>query len=236
MQEIKLKAQKRDLTGRKVKKLRVEGVIPANVYGKKVKSQSISLNKDEFGKVYGEAGETGVVKLLIEGEKEERPILIQNLQVHPVIDDPLHVDLRQIILTEKITAQIPVEISGEAPAAQQKLGILIQTVSEIEVEALPMELPEKFVIDVSGLAKVDDEVKVKDLVIDRSKVKLAVEDDLVVAKIEPLAAEEVAPPPPAEEVPVEGETPAVESEGKPAEIKGDTAEEEKPKEEEEKSE
>ena len=216
MQEIKLKALKREIRGRKVKQLRSKGLIPANVYGKKVKSQAVSLDKEEFEKVYKKAGETEVVGLLVEGEKEERPILIQNLQVHPVTDEPLHVDLRQIILTEKITAQIPVEISGEAPAAQQKLGILIQTVSEIEVEALPMELPEKFVIDVSGLAKVDDEVKVKDMVIDRSKVKLAVEDDLVVAKIEPLAAEEVAPPP-AEETPVEGETPETIGGEKPAE-------------------
>lgn len=231
MQEIKLKALKREISGRKVKQLRNKGLIPANVYGKKVKSQAVSLDKEEFEKVYKKAGETEVVGLLVEGEKEERPILIQNLQVHPVTDDPLHVDLRQIILTEKITAQIPVEISGEAPAAQQKLGILIQTVSEIEVEALPMELPEKFVIDVSRLAKVDDEVKVKDLVIDRSKVKLAVEDDLVVAKIEPLAAEEVAPPP-AEEVAIEGEATTSKTEEKPAETEGETSKGEKPKEEE----
>lgn len=229
MQEIKLKALKREIRGRKVKQLRSKGLIPANVYGKKVKSQAVSLDKEEFEKVYKKAGETEVVGLLVEGEKEERPILIQNLQVHPVTDEPLHVDLRQIILTEKITAQIPVEISGEAPAAQQKLGILIQTVSEIEVEALPMELPEKFVIDVSGLAKVDDEVKVKDMVIDRSKVKLAVEDDLVVAKIEPLAAEEVAPPP-VEEVAVEGEAAPTKTEEKPAEGEGEPTEGEKSKE------
>lgn len=230
MQEIKLKALKREVNGRKVKQLRSKGLIPANVYGKKIKSQSLSLEKEEFEKVYKRAGETEVVGLLIEGEKEERPILIQNLQVHPVTDEPLHVDLRQIILTEKITAQIPVEITGEAPAAQQKLGILIQTVSEIEVEALPMELPEKFIVDVSGLAKVEDEVKVKDLVVDRSKVKLAVEDDLVVAKIEPLAAEEVAPPP-AEEVAAEGEAaPAKTEEGSEGTV-GETTEGEKPQEE-----
>lgn len=230
MQQIKLKALKREVSGRKVKQLRKKGLIPANVYGKKIKSQSLSLEKEEFEKVYKKAGETEVVGLLIDGEKEERPILIQNLQVHSVTDEPLHVDLRQIILTEKITAQIPVEITGEAPAAQQKLGILIQTVSEIEVEALPMELPEKFIVDVSGLAKVEDEVKVKDLVIDRSKVKLAVEDELVVAKIEPLAAEEVAPPP-VEEVAVEGEAAPAKTEEKSEGAEGETTEGEKPQEE-----
>ena len=230
MQEIKLKALKREISGRKVKQLRNNGLIPANVFGKKIKSQALSLEKEEFEKVYKKAGETEVVGLMIEGEKEERPILIQNLQAHPVTDEPLHVDLRQIILTEKITAQIPVEITGEAPAAQQKLGILIQTISEIEVEALPMELPEKFVVDASGLTKVDDEVKVKDLVVDRNKVKLLVEEDLVVAKIEPLAAEEVAPPP-TEEAAAEGEVVAKPEEGAEGTESG-APEGEKPQEEE----
>lgn len=230
MQEIKLKAVKRELIGRKVKKLRKEGLIPANVYGKKIKSISVSLEKDGFEKVHRQVGETGVVKLLIEGEKEERPILIQNLQLDPVTEMPLHVDLRQIILTEKVTARIPVEISGIAPAASQKLGILIQTVSEIEVESLPMDLPEKFVVDVSKLANVGDEIKVKDLAVDKTKVTLEVEDELVLAKIEPLAKEEVTPPP-VQEVPVEGEVPSVE-EGKPAE--GETPKEEKPEAKEEK--
>lgn len=237
MQEIKLTAQKREIVGRKVKKLRFEGLIPANVYGKKTKSLALSLKRKEFEKVYKEAGETGVVKLSVEGEKEERPILIQNLQVDPVLEEPLHVNLRQIILTEKITAKIPIELTGEAPAAQQKLGILIQTVSEIEVEALPMDLPEKFVVDVSKLAKVGDEVKVEDITVDRSKVTVGMGDELVVAKIEPLAAEEVAPlPPAAEQVPAGGEVPPAEEGKKPADSAGQAPKEEKSETKEEKAE
>lgn len=214
MSEIKLKAAKRDLVGRKVKRMRGQGLLPANVYGKTIKSQALSIERKEFEKVYQEAGETGVVKLLIEGDREERPILIQNLQTHPVTDEPLHVDLRQIILTEKVTAKIPLELSGEAPAVTQKLGILIQTVSEIEVEALPMDFPEKFIVDVSRLLNVREEIKVRDLAVDRKKLELKAEDELVVAKIEPLAVEEVAPPPPTEEVPVGGEKAPVEGEEK----------------------
>lgn len=213
MQEIKLNAKKREIIGRKVKKLRSEGLVPANVYGKKIKSQAVVLKKEDFEKTYSLAGETGVVKLTIEGEKEERPILIQNVQFHPVTEQALHVDLRQIILTEKVIAKIPVELQGESPAVEQKLGILIQPVSEIEVEALPMDLPERFLVDVSKLINVGDEIKVADLVFDK-KVELKVEKDLVIAKIDPLAAEEVAPAP--VEAPVEGETP-VEEERLPAE-------------------
>ena len=193
MSETKLSAKKRDLVGKKVKQLRKQGLIPANLYGKKIKSLSISLDKKEFEKVFEKVGETGIVNLAVEGEKETHSVMIPNLQKNPVSDEIIHVDLRQIILTEKITANIPVEIAGESPAAEQKLGILIQTISEIEVEALPLDLPEKFVADVSKLANVGDEVSVKELTFDKSKIELKVEEDLVLAKIEPLAEEEVAP-------------------------------------------
>jgi len=207
MQEIKLTAKTRKIVGRKVKNLRQQGLIPANIYGKKTKSLAVSLEKKEFEKVFKQAGETGIVKLTVEEEKEERPILIQNVQLDPLSDEPLHVDFRQIILTEKILAKIPVELSGKSPAAEQKLGILIQTVSEIEVEALPTDLPDKFEVDISRLEKVGDEVKTSDLKVDRKKIELKAADDLILVKIEPLAAEEVVAPKP-EEAAVEGEASA----------------------------
>jgi large subunit ribosomal protein L25 len=210
MAEIKLSAQKRTITGRKVKNLRQEGLVPANVFGKNTASVAITLKKDELTKVFGEAGETGIVKLAIADDKEERPTLIQNIQRDPLTGEPLHVDLRQIILTEKITAMIPVELTGESPAVAQKLGILIQTVNELEVEALPMDLPEHFVVDVSKLENVGDEVSVKDLAYDKSKVEILTEDEeLALAKIEPLAEEEkvevVAPVEGEEAAPTGGE-------------------------------
>ncbi len=220
MPEIKLTAQKRTLVGKKVKKLRKEGLIPANIFGKKIKSQSLSLDKKEFEKVFEEVGETRIVNLEVEGEKEGRPVMIQNLQKNPVTEEILHADLRQVILTEKVTADIPVEMTGEAPAAEQKLGILIQNISEIEVEALPLDLPEKFVVDVSGLVNVGDEILVKSIKVNKSKVELKIDENQVVVKIEPLAKEEVAPPP-AEEVvgeeAGEGAPGAVEGEEKPGE-------------------
>jgi large subunit ribosomal protein L25 len=124
MQEIKLNAKKREVFGKKVKHLRKEGLIPSNVYGKKTKSIALTIDRGEFDKVFKDAGETSVVKLLIDGDKEDRPILIQNIQRSPLTEEPLHVDLRQIVLTEKVTAEIPVEITGESPAVEQKIGRL----------------------------------------------------------------------------------------------------------------
>jgi large subunit ribosomal protein L25 len=228
MAEIKLSAQKRTITGRKVKNLRQEGLVPANVFGKNTDSVAITLKKDELTKVFGEAGETGIVKLAIADDKEERPTLIQNIQRDPLTDEPLHVDLRQIILTEKITAMIPVELTGESPAVAQKLGILIQTVNELEVEALPLDLPENFVVDVSKLANVDDEVTLKDLSFDRSKIKPSAEENTVLVKIEPLAKEEKVEVPPVEEVPAEEAAPV---EGEAAPVEGEKAKPEEKKEE-----
>ena len=219
MARLKLTAQKREITGKKVKKLRKQGIIPANVFGKNIKSTVVSLKSNEFLKIYQQTGETEIVDLQIEGEKETRPILIQNLQKNPVTGEPLHVDLRQIILTEKLTAKIPVEIVGESPAVQQKIGILIQPISEIEIEALPTDLPDKFTVDVSTLANVEDEIKIKDLQIPRNKIEIKMDEELVVAKINPLAAEEVAPAPKEEvsEVETKEETPKEsQEEGAPA--------------------
>jgi len=229
MVEIKLSAKKRNVVGKKVKTLRQAGQIPANIYGKKIKSQALSLDKKDFEKVFAQAGETGIVKVTIEGEKEERPTLIQNVQKHPVSSDYLHIDLRQIILTEKITANIPVEMAGISPAASQKLGILIQNVSEIEVEALPLDLPEKFIVDVSKLANVGDQITVAEVAFDRSKVEVKTDSELVVAKIEPLAAEEVAPAP-VEAATAEGEAVPAEGGQAPAEAPKEEKKEEEKKE------
>lgn len=230
MQENKLKAEKREIIGRKVKNLRKTGQIPANVYGKKIKSLAITLEEKDFEKIYSQAGETGIVSLSIKGEKEERPVLIQNVQLDPVSDIPLHIDLRQIILTEKILAKIPVELTGEPMAVSEKSGILIQVLSEIEVEALPTDLPEKFSVDVTVLKAVRDQVLVKDIPFGKEK-KIEVKTDLnqVVAKIEPLAKEEVVSPPTPEAVVTEGEAAPTEGEKLPEETTAPTKD--KPKEE-----
>lgn len=226
----KLEAEKRDITGRKVKKLRRDGVLPANVFGKKVKSQAVQVNLKTFQTIYSEVGETGVVDLVLKGDKEPRPILIQNVQLHPVSDLPLHADLRQVSLKEKVTASIPVEIVGESPAVKEKIGVLIQPLTEVEVEALPTDLPENFEVEVGSLAQVDDALTVGDLKVPAG-VTVLTEAEQVLVKVEPAVQEEPAEPEPAPEegeAAAEGETPEgetpegeapAEAEVKPAEGK-----------------
>ncbi len=203
MAKIKLKAEKRTITGRKVKRLRSEGILPANIYGKKVKSVSIQVDKSSFVSVFEEAGETGIIELAL--GSETRPVLVHSVQIDPVTDEPIHVDFFQVNLKEKVTANVPLELVGEAPAEKQKLGTLVQQLDEIEVEALPMDLPDKFEVDVSGLTEVDSMVTVADLKTD-SKVEVINDKEQIIAKIEALREEEEPMPSEGDEAEDESET------------------------------
>lgn len=183
----KLEATKRKISGRKVKQLRKSGILPANLYGKEIKSLALQLATKDFLQVYEKAGETGIVELKV--ADEIHPVLIHNLQRHPVNSEPLHVDFHQIKLTEKVKAMIAVVMEGESPAVSQKIGALLTPVSEIEVEALPQDLPEKISVDITGLTAVGQEIKVKDLKIS-DKVTVLADQELMLAKTDELVSEE----------------------------------------------
>ncbi|MEK7163670.1 MAG: 50S ribosomal protein L25 [Patescibacteria group bacterium] len=197
-----LKADLRKILGRKVKSLRKQGLIPAVVYGKKTKTVNLQIEAKVFGKLHSQVGESALVYLQIEGEKEERPVLIRQVTLHAVSDTILHVDFHQVDLHEKVTASVPIKMVGESPAEKEKLGILVQQLREIEVEALPTDMPESFEIDASVLVEVNQAIVVRDVKVS-AKVKVLTDPEQIVAKIEHMAKEEVK-----EEVPVVPEVPA----------------------------
>jgi len=201
MNKTTLTAQVRKVTGRKVKTLRKEGLIPANIYGKKIKSQAVQVKALDFKKAYEEAGETGLISL------GDRAVLVSSVQFNPLTDAVVHVDFRQVDLKEKVTAAVPVELMGKSPAEKGGIGTVVQYIDEIEVEALPTDLPEKFEIDASGLSEVDQAVFVSDLKYDQAKVEVKNDPGEIIVKVEPPQKEEVVAPPVTEGVPVEGEVP-----------------------------
>ncbi len=187
MEKLSLKATKRTISGRKVKKLRKEGQLPANIYGKKIKSLAIQLSTKEFSEVFNKAGETGIVELVIGSEK--RPVLIHNIAYHPVTHLPLHADFFQVDLKEKVTAKVPVVFVGEAPAVKDKVGVLLTLLSEVEVEALPADLIDKLEVDVGKLSAIGESIKVSDLKIS-DKIKILNDVALEVVKVAPLVSKE----------------------------------------------
>lgn len=209
MAKIVLKSEKRELLGRKVNRLRKLGKVPANIFGKDVKSHAITVDAKEFSQVFEKAGETQIIDL------EGKAVLVSHVQLDPISGDFVHIDFRQVDLTEKITARIPVEVEGESPAEKQSLGTVVQQVHELEVEALPADLPEKIVVDISELAEVDQAIYVKDLKVD-SKVEIKTDLESIVVKVEPPTKEEVIEvvAPVEGEAPAEGEKPAEGGEAK----------------------
>lgn len=187
MDKVTLSAQKRTVTGRKVKKLRHDGLIPANLFGKKVKSQAVQVLEKEFITVFSKSGETGLVELLI--DKVSHPVLIHNVSYHPVTSVPLHVDFLQVDLKEKVATRVPLAFVGESPAVHDKLGVLLHIISEVEIEALPADLPEKLEVDISHLKAVGDTLKVSDLKVS-DKVKIFTDANLELVKVAPLVSKE----------------------------------------------
>jgi len=212
MDKISLTVQKRTVSGRRVNALRREGLVPANVFGKKIKSFAIQASLKDFEEVLRRAGETGIVELSIKNGKkaEGASVLISNVQKDPVTDLPIHVDFRQVDLKEKIEAQVPIEFSGESPAEKTGIGTVVHYVNEVSVEALPTNLPEKFEVDISSLVEVDQAVLVKDLKYDKAKVSVKDDPEKIVAKVEPPQKIEEAAPVPEEAgtEAVPGEVPA----------------------------
>ena len=194
-----LKIEKRKLFGNKIKKLRKEGVLPANIYGRQVKSLAVQADQQKFQKLYDQVGTTGLVELEIKNETKKRPVLIHNVQLDPVSDSLLHADFYQVDLTKKVITSVPIELAGEAPAAA-KGGVLVQVTNEVEVEALPADLPDKFIVDVSQLAEIGDHITMKKLDYDKDKVSLKLEDlGMAVVQIEEPAKEEEEEKPAPEE-------------------------------------
>ncbi len=187
MKKHSLTASKRDVVGRKVKKLRSAGQLPATVYGKKVKSVSVAVPADAFLKTYGEAGETGLVELSVGGDV--RPVLIHTVQKDPVTGSILHVEFHQVDLKEKVHANIPLVLVGESPAVVEKRGVLLTILDELDVEALPTDLVENIEISVGGLSEVNQEVKVKDLKVPAGLTVLS-DGELTIVKVGSLISKE----------------------------------------------
>lgn len=195
-------AQKRDIVGRKVKQLRRQGNIPANIFGSGVKSQSIQVKSVEFHKVFQEAGETSVIDLTLDGAGKTLPVMVHQIHQDPVSEIVLHVDFLQVDLTKKVTTHVPVEVVGESPAVKDQSGVLVVAVNEIEIEALPTDIPDQIQIDISKLAEFGDSVTASELSLS-SKVSLVTDPETTIVTVQEPKEEELEPDETQAEVDVE---------------------------------
>lgn len=205
MTTFELSANKRTVFGRKTKQLRTKGIIPANIFGKKIESLAIELEKSGLLDTMRKAGETGLIHLKIKGDDKVHPVLVSGYAQHPVTDEMLHVDFHEVDLKQKTTATVPLKTVGESEAVKSGM-VLVMFKNELEVEALPTDLPDSIEVDISGLSEVGMTILAKELKFDRSKVTIEIEGEEPIATIQEPAKEEVV-----EVAPVEGEAPAADA-------------------------
>ncbi len=163
MQTFTLTVSPRAVTGRKTYSLRVDGLVPAVVYGAIEKPLNIQMSRGGFIRLYKEAGESSLIELQIEGQKQPLHVLIQEIQVDPLRGEVIHADFRALDITKKVETGVKLRFVGESAAVKSLGGILVHPVDEIMVRALPKDLPQHIDVDLSKLATFEDTVQLKDL-------------------------------------------------------------------------
>ncbi len=186
---ITLKVELRDPKV-KLAAIRAEGFVPAVFYGRKEKSTPCVFLANEFKKVWRAAGESTVV--VLEMPTGKISVLIHDVQVDPVKGVPIHVDFYAIEKGHELSVHVPVEFIGVSVAIKSLGGTLIKVLREIEVKALPENLPHGVEVDISNLEALDSQILAKDIKLPKG-VTLVTSADEVVAAVA-LGKEEVEAP------------------------------------------
>jgi len=182
-----LLAEKRTLLGRAAKTLRQENLIPAELYGNGVPNIHLSVPKKEFLDTYKKAGESSMIDLKIGGEIKK--VMIHSISKHPVSEEVTSIDFFEVNLKEAIQVNVPLVFVGEPAGVKEKGGILLKNMIEVEVEALPANLPPEITVDLSSLIDIGSTIYVRDLVIPKD-VKIEESPEAAVVSIAAKMTEE----------------------------------------------
>jgi large subunit ribosomal protein L25 len=189
-EKIQLNAQLRPDAGVGLSKLRADGYIPGVLYGKAMDAIPLQILAKDFGKALKISGESTLVYIELDGKSY--PTIIHDVARDPIRDTILHADFYKVRLDEKIKAMVPVQFEGEAPAVKDLGGIFVRNINELEVEALPQDLPHEVLVNISGLVQIGEHISVKDINLG-DNVKITSNLDEIVALIQqPISEEQLA--------------------------------------------
>lgn len=181
---VNIQAAPRTLIGKKVKQLRRQGRLPANVYGKAIPSTAIDIDAREFGRNTKAAGIRGMFELTIAGETATRYVVIRGIERKGGMGEPIHVDFYQVDPSKPILATVPVRLTGVAPAVRDLAGTLVQSLDTVQVRCLPLDIPESIEGDASLMIGFERQLTVADLTPPEGMEVLA-DPSLVVAVVNP---------------------------------------------------
>ena len=193
---ITLKLDPRSTTGKKVRALRRSGTVPVHLYGPGIASRSLQCQGQELIKVLARAGGNTPVSITVEGEQEEHLAFVREIQWDPIRDNLFHVDFLRTEATQRVSAEVPVALVGESPGARQVRGTVVQQLHSVSVEALPLDMPHEFRIELSSLTEPDSVIRARDVFLP-SDVVLLTDPEEIIARVEVAkgeAVEEGVPP------------------------------------------
>ena len=179
---LELKAETRTILGKKVNSLRQTGFIPAILYGHGKKPATVSVNAKEFDKIFKQAGETTILTLSLDGKKHN--VFIHDQEKDLLDGRIIHVDFFEVNMDEKIKAHVPFVFIGESQAVKADSGVLVRAIQEVEIEALPKDLPKEIIVDISSLVTFEDKIHIKDLNVG-SGIKILTNLDETIALVAP---------------------------------------------------
>jgi large subunit ribosomal protein L25 len=203
-EQFDIRAQTRQIIGKRVRNLRAQGLIPANVSGAAKSSIAIQLPKDELNRMLKHHGAT-VLRLHLDRGSRPETVLLSRVERHPITSAVLHVDFRRVRLNQPVHARVPVHLTGEAPAVRVHGGVLLHLLDTVDIEALPANIPNAVTLDISPIDELNSSLTVADIQLPANVKMLSSADEPVVtvkpARVEvveveaPAAAPEVIPPP-----------------------------------------
>jgi large subunit ribosomal protein L25 len=217
MAALRLEVEPRLIHGKKVKSLRRNGIIPAHLYGFGTESLAVQAPKQNIVGLMRNAGRNAIIELQIDGEPKARPVVMRSVQRDPVNGDLVHIDFFQISLTEKLRAEVPLALVGDAPAVSVQGGVLLQSLDSLSIEALPTDIPAHIEVDISVLEELDSALFVRDLTIPATLAVLSDMDQVVAKVAAPKLAAEI------EKEEAEAAAAAAEAAGEAAPAEGEPA-------------
>lgn len=181
MAEIVVKAEKRTELGKGPnRRLRANRRIPAVLYGHGIETVPVSVNPSEILKILtSDTGRNTIFRLSVDGR--ETDVLIREYQLHPVKGNLIHVDFQRVAMDETMVFEVPVELVGVSKGVKGG-GILEHPQRVVEIECLPRDVPQEITVDISDL-DVGDSVRVRDLALDRTKLRVLTDPDTVIVAI-----------------------------------------------------
>lgn len=188
-----LSAAAREVHGKSVKNLRRQGIVPAVVFGHGFESSSIQVDAHEFELLRRRTGRNTLLDLSLDGKKAV-PVLVHDIQEHPVTRKTLHVDLLVVRMTEERTVEVPINFVGESPAVERMGGVLLQMRNSIQVRALPDHLPQSLELDITRLEDFEQVLHVSDIDLP-ADVTLLTDAAEAIARVQAPRVEEAATTP-----------------------------------------